>query len=261
MFRSLNIAATGMTAQQMQLDGISNNIANANTDGFKKERVDFQDLLYQTIRAAGTQTSNSTVSPTGLQLGSGVRVVGTSRVFSQGELLVTNNPMDIAIEGEGFFVVQQPDGNPAYTRTGALQKDSQGQLVTAEGMPLDPPIIIPAEAVSVSVGADGTVNAMMQGQAAPVQLGQLNIATFVNPSGLQALGHNLYIPSAASGEAQSGTPGSDGRGALLQGALEKSNVNVVEEMIGLISAQRAYEMNTKIVTAADDMLRAATQMR
>jgi flagellar basal-body rod protein FlgG len=261
MFRALNIAATGMAAQQTQLDGISNNIANANTDGFKKERVDFQDLLYQTIRAAGTQTSNSTVSPTGLQLGNGVRVVGTSRIFSQGSILVTGNPMDVAIEGHGFFIVQQPDGNPAYTRTGALQKDSQGQIVTSEGMVLDPPIIIPPDAISVSIGSDGTVNAMVQGQESPQQLGQLTIATFTNSAGLQALGHNLYIASAASGEAQTGTPGSDGRGALLQGALEKSNVDVVEEMIGLISTQRAYEVNSKIVSAADDMLRAATQMR
>lgn len=261
MFRALNIAATGMSAQQTQLEGISNNIANANTDGFKKERIDFQDLLYQTMRAAGTQTTATTVSPTGLQLGSGVRVVGTARVFSQGDILITNNPMDLAIEGDGFFVVQQPDGNPAYTRTGGLQKDAQGQIVNAEGMPLDPPIIVPADALSVTVGSDGTVNAMMQGQPAPVQLGQITIASFVNPAGLHATGHNLYVASAASGEPQIGSPGSDGRGALLQGALEKSNVDVVEEMIGLITTQRAYEVNSKIVTAADDMLRAATQMR
>jgi flagellar basal-body rod protein FlgG len=169
--------------------------------------------------------------------------------------------MDVAIEGHGFFIVQQPDGNPAYTRTGALQKDSQGQIVTSEGMVLDPPIIIPPDAISVSIGSDGTVNAMVQGQEAPQQLGQLTIATFTNSAGLLALGHNLYIASAASGEAQTGTPGSDGRGALLQGALEKSNVDVVEEMIGLISTQRAYEVNSKFVSAADDMLRAATQMR
>jgi flagellar basal-body rod protein FlgG len=261
MFRALNIAATGMTAQQTQLDGISNNIANANTNGFKKERVDFQDLLYQTVRAAGTQTSNSTVSPTGLQLGSGVRVVGTSRVFSQGNILITNNPLDVAIEGEGFFVVQRPDGNPAYTRTGALQKDAQGQLVTSEGDPLDPPIIIPPDALSVSVGSDGTVNATLQGQTAPTQLGQITTATFANPAGLAAMGHNLYQATAASGEAQVGGPASDGRGALMQGALEKSNVDVVEEMIGLISTQRAYEVNSKVVAAADEMLRAATQMR
>lgn len=261
MFRSLHIAASGMSAQQTQLEGISNNIANANTNGFKKQRVDFQDLLYQTVRAAGTPTSATTQSPTGLQLGSGVRVAGTARVFSQGNTLITNNPLDIAIEGDGFFVVQQPDGLPAYTRTGSLQKDAQGQLVTSEGLPIDPPILIPTDALSVTVGFDGTVSAMMQGQAAPVELGQITIATFVNPSGLHSLGRNLYIPTAASGEALDGPPAMDGRGSLLQGALEKSNVDVVEEMVGLISTQRAYEVNSKIITAADEMLRAATQLR
>jgi flagellar basal-body rod protein FlgG len=253
MFRSLSIAATGMSAQQTQLESISNNIANANTDGFKKQRVDFQDLLYQTVRAAGAQTSATTRSPTGLQLGSGVRVAGTARV--------TNNPLDMTIQGEGMFVVQQPDGNPAYTRAGGLQKDAQGQLVTPEGLPLDPPIIIPNEAVSVTVGYDGTVTAMIQGQSAPVELGQITVASFINPAGLHSLGRNLYIPTASSGEAQVGAPGQDGRGSLLQGALEKSNVDVVEEMVGLISTQRGYEVNSKIITAADEMLRAATQMR
>jgi flagellar basal-body rod protein FlgG len=261
MFRSLSIAATGMSAQQTQLESISNNIANANTDGFKKQRVDFQDLLYQTVRAAGAQTSATTRSPTGLQLGSGVRVAGTARVFSQGNTIVTNNPMDLAIQGDGMFVVQQPDGTPAYTRTGGLQKDASGQLVTPEGLPLDPPIVIPNEAVSVTVGYDGTVTAMIQGQGAPVELGQITLASFVNPAGLHSLGRNLYIPTASSGEAQVGPPGQDGRGSLLQGALEKSNVDVVEEMVGLISTQRGYEVNSKIITAADEMLRAATQMR
>lgn len=261
MFRSLSIAATGMSAQQTQLESISNNIANANTDGFKKQRVDFQDLLYQTVRAAGAQTSATTRSPTGLQLGSGVRVAGTARVFSQGQTLITNNPLDLTIQGEGMFVVQQPDGTPAYTRMGGLQKDSLGQLVTSEGLPLDPPIAIPNEALSVTIGYDGTVSAMLQGQDMPVELGQITLATFVNPSGLHSLGRNLYIPTAASGEAQIGTPGQDGRGSLLQGALEKSNVDVVEEMVGLISTQRGYEVNSKIITAADEMLRAATQMR
>lgn len=261
MFRSLSIAATGMSAQQTQLESISNNIANANTDGFKKQRVDFQDLLYQTVRAAGAQTSATTRSPTGLQLGSGVRVAGTARVFNQGQTLVTNNPLDLTIQGEGMFVVQQPDGNPAYTRMGGLQKDAQGQLVTSEGLPLDPPIVIPNEAVSVTVGYDGTVTAMIQGQSAPVELGQITVASFINPAGLHSLGRNLYIPTASSGEAQVGAPGQDGRGSLLQGALEKSNVDVVEEMVGLISTQRGYEVNSKIITAADEMLRAATQMR
>jgi flagellar basal-body rod protein FlgG len=261
MFRSLNIAATGMAAQETLLEGISNNIANANTTGYKKQRIDFQDLLYQTVRAAGTQTSDTTVSPTGLQLGSGVRVVGTARIFSQGTTTVTNNPLDLAIEGDGFFVVQQPDGSPAYTRAGSLQKDAEGRLVTPEGMPLDPPIIVPPDAASVTIGADGTVSALIAGQTSPLQLGQVQIATFVNPSGLQAIGHNLFTQSAASGQAQAGQPGDEGRGTILQGSTEHSNVDVVEEMIGLISAQRAYEVNSKIVSAADEMLSAATQMK
>lgn len=261
MLRSLNIAATGMAAQQTQLEGISNNIANVNTNGFKKQRIDFQDLLYQTVRAAGAPTSATTQSPTGVQLGSGVRVAGTSRVFSEGSILVTDNPLDIAIEGDGFLVIQRPDGVPAYTRTGNLQKDSQGQLVTAEGMPLDPALVIPPDATSVNIGSDGTVSVMLPNQATPVQIGQLTTALFINPAGLNALGHNLFTATAASGEPEVGTPGSGGRGAILQGALEKSNVDVVEEMVGLISTQRAYEVNSKIITAADEMLRAATQMR
>ncbi|MEO8181201.1 MAG: flagellar basal-body rod protein FlgG [Deltaproteobacteria bacterium] len=261
MFRSLHIAATGMAAQETQLEGVANNIANANTTGFKRQRIEFQDLLYQTVRGPGTRTSESTRSPTGIQLGSGVRVAGTSRSFSQGTILVTSNPLDVAIEGSGFFVVQQPDGTPAYTRAGALQKDAQGQLVTPEGYLIDPPIIIPAEAQSVTIGADGTISAMVGGQTTPADVGQLTIATFVNPAGLQAMGKNLFTQSSASGEPQVGAPGADGRGALLQGALEHGNVDVVEEMIGMISAQRAYEVNSKVVTTADEMLRAATQMK
>lgn len=250
-----------MAAQETQLEGVSNNIANANTHGYKRQRVEFQDLLYQTVRGAGTRTTETTRSPTGIQLGSGVRVVSTSRTFSQGAIMVTNNPLDVAIEGSGFFVLQQPDGTPAYTRAGALQKDAQGQLVTAEGHLIDPPILIPNDAVSMSIGADGTVSAVMSGQPAPIEMGQLTIATFVNPAGLHAQGRNLFTATAASGEPQVGAPGSDGRGALLQGALERANVDVVEEMIGMISAQRAYEVNTKVVTTADEMLRSATQMK
>jgi|SRR5688572_20516174 len=250
-----------MAAQETLLEGVSNNIANANTNGYKKQRIEFQDLLYQTVRGPGTRTSAQTRSPTGIQLGSGVRVVGTSRTFEQGNILVTNNPLDVAIEGQGFFVVQLPDGSPAYTRAGALQKDAQGQLVTPEGYLLDPPLIIPQEASSITIGADGTVSAVLSQQTTPVELGQLTIASFVNPAGLTAQGKNLFIPSAASGEAQVGAPGESGRGALLQGALERANVDVVEEMIGMIAAQRAYEVNTKVVTTADDMLRSATQMR
>jgi flagellar basal-body rod protein FlgG len=257
----LHIAATGMAAQETQLEGVANNIANANTTGFKRQRIEFQDLLYQTVRGAGTRTSESTRSPTGIQLGSGVRVAGTSRSFAQGNILMTNNPLDVAIEGNGFFVVQQADGSPAYTRAGALQKDAQGQLVTAEGYMIDPPVVIPQDAQGVTIGADGTISALINGQAAPAEVGQLTIANFVNPAGLNAQGKNLFTQTAASGEPQVGAPGADGRGALLQGALERANVDVVEEMIGMISAQRAYEVNSKVVTTADEMLRSATQMK
>lgn len=261
MFRALNIAATGMAAQQTHLETVSNNLANGNTAGYKKQRVDFQDLLYQAVRAPGVATGPNTTSPTGLSLGSGVRVVSTSRVFEQGTVHVTNNPLDVAIEGAGFFVIEQPDGTPAYTRAGALQTDAEGRIVTPEGFPLEPPLNIPEGAISVSIAANGTVSAMLAGETNPSEIGQLQIATFINPAGLQSIGHNLLIPSQASGEAQLGEPGADGRGALLQGAIEQSNVDIVEEMIGLISAQRSYEINSKVITTADEMLRNAAQMK
>ncbi len=261
MFRSLNIAATGMAAQETHLEAISHNIANGNTVGFKKERVDFQDLLYQTVRQAGTPTGPTTTSPTGLQIGTGVRVVSTSRIFEQGTLQQTGNQLDVAIEGNGFFVIQQPDGNPAYTRNGALRTSAEGQIVNSEGFPLEPPITIPPDATGISISANGTVSVTMPGQTMPSDVGQIMTATFVNPAGLQAVGHNLLVPTEASGEAQQGEPGSDGRGGLLQGAVEQSNVDIVEEMIGLISAQRSYEINSKVITTADEMLRAASQLR
>jgi flagellar basal-body rod protein FlgG len=261
MFRALNIAATGMSAQDTQLEGISNNIANSNTIGYKKQRVDFQDLLYQQVQMPGAPTSATTMSPTGLQMGSGVRVVGTSRMFMQGTLATTGNQLDVAIEGNGFFSAQQPDGTLVYTRAGALQTDGQGRLVTPEGMPIEPPITIPQNAVSVSISATGAVTALVSGQTTPVEVGQISLSNFINPAGLRALGHNLFAPTVASGEAQVGLPGEDGRGTLLQGFTEQSNVNIVDEMIGLISAQRAYEINSKVVTTADQMLQAATQMR
>lgn len=261
MFRTLQIAATGMAAQEAHLETVSNNIANANTVGFKKQRVDFQDLLYETVRAPGTPTGPDTTSPGGLQIGNGVRVVSTSREFAPGTVETTDGPLDLAIEGAGFFVVQQGDGTPAYTRAGALRTDSQGRLVTAEGQPLEPPITIPANATNVAVASDGTVSATVPGQTNPVPLGQITTATFVNPGGLQAMGHNSFVATASSGEAQIGAPGADGRGTLLQGALEQANVNVAEEMIGLISAQRSYEINSRVIAAADEMLRAATQLK
>jgi flagellar basal-body rod protein FlgG len=249
-----------MAAQETELEGISNNIANANTTGYKKQRVDFQDLLYQTVIPPGSPTSSTTMSPGGLQIGSGVRVVGTSRQFSQGTIITTNNPLDLAVEGNGFFVVQQPDGTPAYTRAGNLQTDGQGRITTPEGMPIDPPITIPPGSTGVTVSANGVVSVSMNGQTAPTEVGRLTTASFVNPAGLNAIGHNLFTATEASGQANVGEPGQDGRGTLLQGSLEQANVDIVEEMIGLISAQRAYEINSKVVTTADEMLKAATQL-
>jgi len=261
MFRSLHIAATGMAAQEAQLDTISNNLANVNTVGFKKVRADFQDLLYETMRAPGTATTATTFSPTGLQVGSGSRIVATTRQFSQGPLMQTGNPLDLAVEGNGFFPIQQADGTIAYTRAGNFKADAQGRIVTSEGLPLDPPITIPPDTTTVSIGADGTVSASTKSSAQPVQLGQIQLASFINPAGLNSAGHNLYIATAASGEPMIGVAGVDGRGTLLQGTTEHANVEVVEEMIGLIAAQRNYEINSKVVSAADEMLRNATQMR
>ena len=261
MFRSLHIAATGMQAQESQLDTISNNLANANTVGFKKVRADFQDLFYQNVRFAGTQTSQTTMSPTGLQIGSGVRMVGTSRIDTQGALKQTGNNLDLAIEGQGFFVIAQPDGTQAYTRSGQFKVDAQGRMTTAEGLPMDPPVTIPPAATSVSIARDGIVSITLAGQATPTQVGSIQMANFVNSAGLNPLGHNLFQATLASGDPQLGTPGTDGRGTLLQGAVEQANVEVVEEMIGLIAAQRAYEVNSKVISAADDMLKNATNLR
>jgi len=261
MFRALHIAATGMSAQETHLEGISNNIANSNTVGYKRQRVDFQDLLYQNVRMAGAPTGPTTMAPTGLQLGSGVRVVGTSRLFGEGNLLTTDNQLDVAIEGDGFFSVQRPDGTTAYTRAGNLQTDAQGQIVNSEGYPLDPPITVPPDAAGLSISATGVVTATVAGSTEPTELGRITLTTFVNQTGLQALGHNLFIETPASGTPSAGNPGEDGRGTLLQGALEQSNVDIVEEMIGLIAAQRAYEINSKVITTADQMLQAASQMR
>jgi flagellar basal-body rod protein FlgG len=261
MFRSLHIASTGMSAQETHLEGVANNISNANTVGFKRQRVEFQDLLYQQVREPGTATGPNTMNPTGLQVGTGVRVVGTSRAFEQGAFENTGNPLDLAIEGQGFFVIEQPDGTPAYTRAGTLQADGEGRLVTHEGMPLDPPITIPTGATGLAIASDGTVSVTMSGETDPVEVGQINLATFINPAGLRAIGHNLFTETPASGEPQLGVPNEDGRGALLQGSFERSNVDIVAEMVGMISAQRAYEINSKVITTADEMLRAASQLK
>jgi len=261
MFRSLNIAATGMAAQETHLEAISNNMANSNTVGYKKQRVDFEDLLYQTVRAAGAPTGQATMNPTGLQLGTGVRVVATSRQFAEGTLSQTNNQLDVAVEGNGFLAVLQNDGTLAYTRNGELKTDGTGRIVNHDGLPLDPALTIPQGATQISIGSNGQVTVQMPGETNPTEIGQLTVSSFINDNGLRAIGHNLFMPTLASGEAQTGEPGTEGRGTLMQGSLEASNVDIVEEMVGMISAQRAYEINSKVITTADDMLRAATQMR
>jgi len=254
MNRSLWIAKSGMEGQQFKLDTISNNLANVGTNGFKRGGVVFEDLMYDSLRSAGAASSDQTQLPTGLQVGLGTRVSASTRNFSQGNLQQTGNNFDLAIKGQGFFQIQLPDGSTAYTRDGSFQLDASGQVVTAAGYPLQPGITVPANALSVSIAADGTVNATVPGQAQPQSLGQLQLATFVNPGGLDPRGQNLYAESAASGTPTTGAPGADGRGALMQGHVEGSNVNVVEELVAMIATQRAYELNSKAIQTTDQML-------
>lgn len=260
MFRSLNIAATGMAAQETKLDTISNNLANSNTTGYKKQDAEFEDLLYQTQQGAGTGAGGG-AGPTQVQLGSGARIVATSRFFSQGSIQQTGNPLDLAIEGNGFLVVERQDGSQAFTRAGSLKVASDGRIMTSDGLVVQPAITIPPEATNVVIDANGSVHAEIAGQTTPTDLGKLQLATFPNPGGLSAVGHNLFVASPSSGDANIGDPAADGRGSLMQGALEGSNVEVVDEMIGLIRTQRAYEINSKVIAAADEMLRSATQLR
>ena len=254
MMRSLWISKTGMEAQQTQLDTIAHNLANVGTNGFKRGHAVFEDLIYQNLRQAGANSSEQTQLPTGLQLGLGVRPVSLSRNFSQGNLQQTSNPLDLAIKGNGFFQIQMPDGTNAYTRDGSFQLSAQGQLVTSSGYTVQPGITIPDGAQSVTIGRDGVVTVQVAGQAAPVQVGQLQLTDFVNPAGLQPLGENLLQETTASGPAQTGTPGQNGLGVTTQGNVEASNVNVVEELVNMIETQRAYEMNSKAISTADQML-------
>ena len=258
MFRSLNVAATGMAAQETQLDTIANNLANANTTGYKAQRVEFEDMLYQNVRAAGPNAAGN-VSPTATQVGTGVRIVATARVFSQGTLQQTGNQLDLAIQGQGFFPVTQASGDVAYTRAGSLKMDAQGRLATSDGLLLEPPITIPTTATSITIAADGTVSVMQQGSTASTSAGQIQLASFPNPDGLASIGNNLFTPTSASGEAKTGAPGSNGLGSVLQGSIEASNVDVVDEMVAMIRAQRSYEIDSKVISAADEMLRNATQ--
>jgi flagellar basal-body rod protein FlgG len=258
MFSSLWVAKTGLDAQQTRMDVISNNLANANTTGYKSARASFQDLVYQNLRQPGGQTTEQTQAPAGLMLGTGVRVVGSEKLFTQGNIEQTGNSLDVAIQGRGFLQVTMPDGTIAYTRDGSLHMDQNGQIVTANGYALDPAISVPANAQSITIGSDGTVSVSVPGQAATQQIGTLQLADFINPAGLQPNGDNLYLETASSGSPQIGQPGLNGLGTLAAGALESSNVNVVEQMVDMIQTQRTYEMNSKAVSAADSMLQFLT---
>jgi len=261
MIRALWTSATGMKAQQLFVDVIANNLANVNTSGFKKSRVDFQDLLYQTVKIAGTKAPGGGQMPVGIQIGHGVQSVSIEKIFSQGEIVETQNPLDLVIEGNGFFQVLQADGTVAYTREGSFKLDKDGRLVTAIGLPLEPEIVIPQEATNVSISHDGTVSVLVPGTTAPQDVGQVTLAKFINSGGLKSLGYSLYEATDASGEPTIGTPGLEGFGIVSEGYLEMSNVQVVEEMANMIIAQRAYEVNSKAIQTTDEMLRIANNLR
>lgn len=246
---------TGLDAQQIRMTVISNNLANANTTGFKRDRAVFEDLLYQNVRQPGAQSSQDTQLPTGLQLGTGVRVVATEKLFTQGNTTKTDASLDIAIQGRGFFQIQLPDGSLAYTRDGSFTLNSQGQMVNSSGYVLTPAITVPASSLSITIGVDGTVSALAPGATAPAQIGNIQLADFINETGLQARGENLFAETAASGSPTPGIPGQNGLGTVIQGALETSNVNVVEELVNMIETQRTYEINSRAIETADGMLR------
>jgi flagellar basal-body rod protein FlgG len=259
MFRALHSAASGMQAQQTNIDVVANNMANVNTTGFKKSRAEFQDLLYQTVRAPGGQAGTGASAPSGLQIGLGVRTAATQTMHIQGSLQQTGNSLDIAIEGNGFLQVQRPNGDIAYTRSGNLKADSDGRLVTSDGYAIEPNITIPADATAITISSTGLISVTQPGQAQSQEVGQLQLANFANPGGLLSTGRNLYATTSASGVAVIANPGEEGTGTVSQGFLEGSNVEVVNEMIDLIASQRAYETNQRVITAADEMLRNTTE--
>jgi flagellar basal-body rod protein FlgG len=262
MIRALYSAASGMSAQQINVDNIAHNLANASTSGFKSRRAQFQDLMYQSMVQPGASASQQTVVPTGLQLGLGTRTVSNEIIFTQGAFSQTDNPLDLVIQGNGFFQITQPSGTLAYTRDGSFHLDRNGGLVTATGNLLQPQITIPPDAQSITVGADGTVSVVLPGQTAAKVLGQIQLATFQNPSGLNSLGGNLYTPTDASGDPTTGNPGGqEGMGALMQGYVEQSNVSVVQEFVNLIVAQRSYEANSKVIKAADEMYQQVNNLK
>ncbi|MBI4274346.1 MAG: flagellar basal-body rod protein FlgG [Rhizobiales bacterium] len=259
--RALHTAATGMIAQELNVQVISNNIANMRTTGYKRQRAEFQDLLYEHVRRVGTQTSDQgNILPAGIELGSGVKTVGTPRLMTQGSLVQTGKDFDVAIRGEGFFKIQLPDGRTAYTRDGSFEVDAQGRIVTAQGNVVSPGITLPQNATSVTINAQGQVSATLPGSTTPTQVGQIELGIFINKAGLQAIGDSLYFETPASGPAQNGNPGTEGFGNLQQGNLEQANVEAVSEISDLIAAQRAYEMNSKVISAADQMLSATSNL-
>jgi len=261
MIRALWTAGTGMSAQQVNLDVIANNIANVNTNGFKKSRADFQDLIYQTLRLQGAKSEGGNQVPTGIQIGLGTMLSSVQKVFQQGDYSKTENELDVAIEGNGFLQITLPSGDKAYTRAGALKTDSTGRVVTSDGYPLEPSITIPAKTTNTAIESDGTVTAQVQGQTAGQQIGNIQLAVFANPTGLKAIGKNLFQETDASGTPTTSAPGQNGVGTLLQGYLEMSNVNIMTEMINMIIGQRAYEANSKAIQSADEMLQLANNLR
>lgn len=260
MIRSLWTAKTGLDAQQTHLDVIAHNLANVSTNGFKRQRAVFEDLLYQNMRQPGAQSTQQTQISSGLMIGVGVRTVATEHIHTQGSLQRTENSLDMAINGQGYFQIQMPDGTLAYTRSGAFQRDSTGQIVTPSGYPLSPAITIPADSLAISISRDGIISVTQTGNTTPTQLGNVQLATFVNPGGLQSAGENLFVETASSGTPTPNTPGSNGAGLINQGMVETSNVNVAEELVNMIQTQRAYEMNSKVVSTSDQMLARLTQL-
>lgn len=261
MIRSLWTAATGMQTQTLNIDVIANNLANVNTIGFKRIRADFQDLLYETLRTPGAASSSDTTVPTGIQIGHGSRPAATQKIFIQGDFQHTQNELDMAIEGDGFFQVLQPNGDISFTRSGSFKIDSEGRIVTSDGFPLEPEVVLPQDSIAVSVSTDGIVSVLLAGESTPAEVGNIELARFINPAGLKNVGRNLYMPTEASGDVETGTAGEDGLGTLAQGYLEMSNVSVVDEMVNMITAQRAYEINSKAIQASDDMLQVASNLR
>lgn len=261
MIRSLFTAASGMHAQQLNVDVIAHNLANVNTAGYKRSRTDFQDLLYQTLRAPGSPSGDGIQVPTGIQVGLGVKPVAVQKLFSQGDYITTYNDLDIVIEGDGFFQIVRPDGTIAYTRSGAFKLDNAGRMVNSDGYLIEPAITFPADTTKINIAADGRVSVLQAGNPTPVEIGAIEISKFINPAGLQAIGKNLFLETDASGAPITGAPGTEGRGTLLSGFLEMSNVNILEEMANLIISQRAFEINSKAVNASDEMLQTSANLR